>query len=72
MQGRKHEMPFLPTCSHSTQLVPRNSNSNGNETCQDRRNRIAADIEIKEAFPDRETNPTDLDKLEGYNTDKTG
>ena len=34
------------------------------QTCQDRRNRIAADIETNEAFPDRETNPTDLDKLE--------
>ena len=28
-----------------------------------RRNRIAADIETNEAFPDRETNPTDFDKL---------
>ena len=24
-------------------------------------------LETNEAFPDRETNPTDLDKLEGYN-----
>ena len=46
-------MPFSPTCSHSTQ--------------QDRRNRIAADIETNEACPDRETSPTDLDKLEEYN-----
>ena len=52
-------MPFSLTCSHSTQLFPRNSNSNGN--------RIAADIETSEAFPDRETNPTDFDKLEGCN-----
>ena len=37
------------------------------QTCQDRRNRITADIETNEAFPDRETNPTDFDKLEGYN-----
>ena len=28
------------------------------------RNRIAGDIETNEAFPDRETNPTDFDKLE--------
>ena len=34
-------------------------------TYQDRRNRIAADIETNKAFPDRETNPTDFDKLEG-------
>ena len=63
-------MPFSPTCSHSTQLFPRNSNSNGKYTCQDRRNRIAADIENNEAFPDRETNPTDFDKLEGYNPNR--
>ena len=37
------------------------------ETCQDRRNGIGADKETNEAFPDRETNPTDFDKLEGYN-----
>ena len=37
------------------------------QTCQDRRNRIAADIETNEAFPDRETNPTNFGKLEGYN-----
>ena len=29
------------------------------------RNRIAGDIETNEAFPDRETNPTDFDKLKG-------
>ena len=40
-----------------TQLFPRNSNSNGKQTCWDRRNRTASDIEIKEAFPARETNP---------------
>ena len=28
IQGRKHEVPFSPTCSHSTQLFPRNANSN--------------------------------------------
>ena len=28
-------MPYSPTCSHSTQLFPRNSNSNGKYTCQD-------------------------------------
>ena len=60
-------MPFSPTCSHSTQLFPRNLHSNGKQTRQDRRNRIAADIDTNEAFPDRETNPTDFDKLEGYN-----
>ena len=59
-------MPFSPTSSVSTQLFPQNSNSNGKQACQDRRNRIAADIETNEAFPDRETNPTDFDKLEGY------
>ena len=58
-------MPFSPTCSHLTQLFPQNSNSNGKWTCQDRRNRIAAEIETNEAFPDRETHPTDFDKLEG-------
>ena len=66
----KHEVPFSPTCSHSTQLFPRNSNSNGKLTCQDRRNRIAADIETNEAFPDIETNPTDFDKLEEYNPNR--
>ena len=30
-------------------------------------NRIASDIESNEAFPARETNPADFDKLEGYN-----
>ena len=33
-------------------------------------NRIAADIETNEAFPDRETNPTDFDNLEGYNPNR--
>ena len=28
------------------------------------------DIETNEAFPDRETNPTDFDKLEGYNPNR--
>ena len=51
-------MPFSPPCSLSTQLFPRNSNSNGKRTCQDPKNRIAADIETNEAFPDRETNHT--------------
>ena len=37
---------------------------------QDRRNRIAADLETNEAFPDRETNPTDFDKLEEYNPNR--
>ena len=27
-------------------------------------------IETNEAFPDRETNPTDFDKLEGYNPNR--
>ncbi|CAH3144707.1 unnamed protein product [Porites lobata] len=40
---------------------------NGFIVSRDRRNRIAADIETNEAFPDRETNPTDFDKLEEYN-----
>ena len=31
---------------------------------------MAADIETNEAFPDRETNPTDFDKLEGYNPNR--
>ena len=35
--------------------------------CQDRRNRIAPDIETNEAFPHRETNHIDFDKLERYN-----
>ena len=30
-------------------------------------NRIASDIETSEAFPARERNPADFDKLEGYN-----
>ena len=30
-------------------------------------NKIAADIETNEAFPDRKTNPTDSDKLERCN-----
>ena len=63
-------MLFSPTCSHSTQLFPQNLNSNGKWTCQDRRNRIAADIESNEAFPGRETNPTDFDKLEGCNPNR--
>ena len=28
---------------------------------------MASDIETNEAFPARETNPADFDKLEGYN-----
>ena len=32
--------------------------------------RINSDIETNEAFPDRETNPTDFDKLEGYNPNR--
>ena len=60
-------MPFSPPYSLSTQLFPRNSNSNGKQTCQDRRNRIAPDTETNEAFPDGETDPTDFDKFEGYN-----
>ena len=28
---------------------------------------LASDIETNEAFPARETNPEDFDKLEGYN-----
>ena len=63
-------MPFSPTCSHSTQLFPRNSNSDGNKHARIERNRIAADIETNEAFPDRQTNPTDFDKLEGYNPNR--
>ena len=42
-------MPFSPPCPFSTELFPRNSNSNGKRTCQDRKNRIAADIETNEA-----------------------
>ena len=37
-----------------------------NMPAKDRRNRIAVDIETNEAFPDKETNSTDFDKLEGY------
>ena len=48
-------------------LLQRNSNSNIKLTCQDRSNRIAADTETNEAFPDRKTNPADFDKLEGCN-----
>ena len=64
-------MPFSPPCSLSTQRFQRNSNSNGKYTCQDRRNRIVADIETNEAFQDRETNPTDFGKLERYIYSKT-
>ena len=46
-------MPSSPPCSHST--------------IEDRSNRIAADIETNEAFPDRKTNPAVFDKLEGCN-----
>jgi len=28
-------------------------------------------METNEAFPDRETNPTDFDKIEGYKSKKT-
>ena len=42
-------MPSSPPCSHST--------------IEDRSNRIAADIETNEAFPDRKTNPAVFDKL---------
>ena len=63
---------FADMLSFNTTFFPRNSNSNGKSTCQDRRNRIAVDIETNEAFPDRETNPTDFDKLEGYNSNRPG
>ena len=53
-----------------TQLFPRNSNSNGKQTCEDRRNRTASGIETNEAFPDRETNPVDCRQLEGHNPKK--
>ena len=41
-----------------------------NMPAKDRRNRIAVDIETNEAFPDKETNSTDCDKLEGYNPNR--
>ena len=63
-------MPFSPPRFLSKQLVLRNSTSKRTYTWQDRRNWLAVDIETNEAFPDRETNPTDFDKLEGYNPNR--
>ena len=64
---RDNLLKFSLNAPFPKQLFPRNLNSNGKQTGQDRRNRIASDIETNEAFPARETNPVDFDKLERYN-----